>query len=146
MPTYRPCPARSGHCCRGRKKVERETTEGRGSTGKKQKGREVAVDPGTGIEYFTDEAYEIERLLDKKMVPCKVKGKKEPVDYPQFLVLWKGWPPESATWQWPAQRGVKGGIPHHVVAEYEAGLEAEAQLEAEEAAEDEEESNEEDEE
>ena len=35
--------------------------------------------------------------------------------------------------------------PHHVVAKYEAGLEAEAQLEAEEAAEDEEESDEEDE-
>ena len=79
------------------------------------------------------------------MVPCKVKGKKEPVDYPQFLVLWKGWPPESATWQWPAQRGVKGGIPLDVVAEYEAGIEAEAQLEAEEAAEDEEDDEDEDE-
>ena len=42
-------------------------------------------------------------------------------------------------------RTVVGGIPHNVVAEYEAGLEAEAQLEAEEAAEDEEESDEEDE-
>ena len=50
-----------------RKKVERETIEGGGGTGKRQKAREVAVDPGTGIEYFTDEAYEIERLLDKKI-------------------------------------------------------------------------------
>ena len=54
------------------------------------------------------------------------------------LAIWKGWPPESATWQWPAQRGIIGGIPRDVVAEYEARLEAEAQLEAEEAEEDEE--------
>ena len=57
-------------------------------------------------------------------------------DYASYLVLWEGWPPETATWQYPVQRGSKGGIPHAVVDEYEASLEAEAQLEAEEAAED----------
>ena len=57
-------------------------------------------------------------------------------DYPQFLILWKDFPPECATWQWPVQRGVTGGVPRAMVDEYEATLEAEAQLAAEEAAED----------
>ena len=57
-------------------------------------------------------------------------------DYAQYLILWKDFPPECATWQWPVQRGIKGGVPRHVVDEYEASLEAEAQLAAEEAAED----------
>ena len=57
-------------------------------------------------------------------------------DYVQYLVLWKDFPPECATWQWPVQRGVKGGVPRAMVDEYEVGLEAEAQLAAEEAAED----------
>ena len=60
----------------------------------------------------------------------KNKGMK---DFPQYLILWKDFPPECATWQWPVQRGVTGGIPRAVVDEYEASLEAEAQLEAEEA-------------
>ena len=63
----------------------------------------------------------------------KNKGMK---DFPQYLILWKDFPPECATWQWPVQRGVTGGIPRAVVDEYEASLEAEAQLEAEEAEED----------
>ena len=106
---------------------------------------ELSTSNRNGNRWKHYEVYKIERLLDKKMVPCKVKGKNDPVDYPQFLVLWEGWPPESATWQWPAQRGVKDGIPLNLVVEYEAGLEAEAQLEAEEVAEDEDESDEEDE-
>jgi hypothetical protein len=53
-------------------------------------------------------------------------------------VLWEGWPPETATWEYPAQRGVKGGIPLGLVDEYEASLEAEAQLEAEEEDDDDE--------
>ena len=54
-------------------------------------------------------------------------------DYPQYLILWKDFPPEVATWQWPVGRGVTGGVPRAVIDEYEAGLEAEAQLDAEEA-------------
>ena len=57
-------------------------------------------------------------------------------DYVQYLILWKDFPPECAMWQWPVQCGIKGGVPHAVVDEYEASLEAEAQLAAEEAAED----------
>ena len=58
-------------------------------------------------------------------------------DYPMYLVLWKGWPPECASWQYPKARDQPHGIPRSYVDEYEASLEAEAQLEAEEAAEDE---------
>ena len=50
-----------------------------------------------------------------------------------YLVLWKGYPPESASWQYPVERKGDGGIPHEMVDEYEAALEAEAELEAEEA-------------
>ena len=59
-------------------------------------------------------------------------------DYPQYLILWKDFPPECATWQWPVQRGVKGGVPRGLVDDYESSLEAEAQLAAEEATEDDE--------
>ena len=135
-----------------------------------------------------DEKFEIERILDKKMVAWQVgkvrrrppqpmahhqpplhspplpelaphlhsrtylapqakKGKAPTMkDYICYLVLWKGWPPETATWQYPVQRGITGGIPLAAVDEYEASLEAEAQLEAEEEAEDAEDAEEEEEE
>ena len=93
------------------------------------------------------QTFEIERILDKKMVPCKVGTHGRSVsrasnprarasnpspshldradsaapcsqakkftwkDYPQYLILWKEFPPERATWQWPVQRGVTGGVP-----------------------------------
>ena len=82
------------------------------------------------------------QLLDRKMVEWKVRGKKK--DYPMYLVLWKGYPPESASWQYPTERKGDGGIPLEMVDEYEAALEAEAELEAEEEAEDEEDSMEDD--
>ena len=109
---------------------------------------EVEVDP-TGIEYFSDEVFEIEGLLDKKMVAWRVGGtaaKPKMKDYPMYLVLWKGWPPELASWQYPKARDQPNGIPRPSVDKYEAHMEAEAQLEAEEAqldAEDEEEDEEE---
>lgn len=68
------------------------------------------------------------------MVEWKVRGKKK--DFPMYLVLWKGYPPESASWQYPTERKGDGGIPLEMVDEYEAALEAEAELEEEEAAED----------
>ena len=58
-------------------------------------------------------------------------------DYPQYLILWKDFLPEYASWQWPTQRGIMGGVPRAVVDEWEAGLEAEAQLDAADAADDE---------
>jgi hypothetical protein len=77
-------------------------------------------------------------LLDKKkMVAWKVRGKMK--DFPMYLVLWKGYSPESTSWQYPIERKGDGCIPHEMVDEYEAALEAEAELEAEEAAEEEEE-------
>ena len=72
------------------------------------------------------------------MYPCAQAKKFVWKDYVQYLILWKDYPPECASWQWPAQRGIKGGVPRAVVDEWEAGLEAEAQLDAEEAAEDDE--------
>ena len=94
-----------------------------------------------GYEYFSDKIFDIESVLDKRLVPCQVgKPKKGQVptmkDYPQYLVLWKGYSPESASWQWPTQRGVTSGIPRTVVDEFEVRLEAEAQLDLEEAASD----------
>jgi hypothetical protein len=50
-----------------------------------------------------------------------------------YLVLWKGYRPESASWQYPTERKGDGGIPLSMVDEYEASIEAEAELEAEEA-------------
>ena len=129
-----------------RKKVSREGEGGGGGGGGSSKRRKIESNEH-GYEWFADELFEIEHLLDKKMVTCQVgKGKAaKKKDYPQYLVLWKGYPPECASWQWPAQRGVTGGIPRAFVDEYEAGLEAEAQLDAEEAAEEAAEDDEDDE-
>ena len=35
-------------------------------------------------------------------------------DYPCYIVLWKDFPTEFASWQYwyPVQRGITGGIPH----------------------------------
>ena len=75
------------------------------------------------------------------MVEWKVRGKKK--NFPMYLVLWKGYPPESASWQYPTERKNDGGIPLDMVDEYEAALEAEVELEAEEEAEDDEDTMEE---
>mmetsp|Transcript_39973 Transcript_39973/g.80082 ORF Transcript_39973/g.80082 Transcript_39973/m.80082 type:complete len:506 (-) Transcript_39973:208-1725(-) len=115
----------------GGERVVRKRQLGSTAVGGKRKLIDAA-----GIEYTADEKFEIEQLLDRKMVEWKVRGKKK--DYPMYLVLWKGYPPESASWQYPTERKGDGGIPLEMVDEYEAALEAEAELEAEEDEEDEE--------
>ena len=72
----------------------------------------------------------IDRLLDKKVEELLVgkSGRKRKAEYIYYKVLWKGYPPEIATWE------PEASIHDDFIDEYEAALEAEAELEAEEAA------------
>ena len=67
-------------------------------------------------------------LLRLSALVGKAKNRRDK-EYTYYKVLWKGYPPEIATWE------LESGIHDDFIDEYEAAIEAEAELEAEEAAE-----------
>lgn len=96
---------------------------------KKQKTRQIVE--LNGYEWYADEKFEIDRLLDKKVEQVTVgKKKKRKQEIIYYKVLWKNWPPEIATWE------PESSIHDDFIDEYEAAMDAEAELEAEEALED----------
>ena len=48
------------------------------------------------LDVAETKVFEIERLLDKRMVECQVgKGSSQKKDFPQYLILWKDFPPSA---------------------------------------------------
>ena len=112
-----------------------------------------------GFQWLASETFEIDRILDRKVERRRVgkvrsrtrhrprhrprhrsprrachplwqgKNRKEK-EFTSYFILWKGFPPEVATWE------PEASIHDDFVDAYEAALEAEAELDAEEAAED----------
>ena len=114
---------------------EEEATEGgaaKKKKSKKQKTREIIE--LHGYEWYEDETFEIDRLLDKKVEELLVgkSGRKRKAEYIYYKVLWKGYPPEVATWEHCS------GVHDDFIDEYEAKVEADAELDEEQRARDQE--------
>jgi hypothetical protein len=115
-----------------KKKVAAEPRDDGQPRAKKSKAREIIT--ANGFEWYADETFDIDRIIGKKMVEYKIGKSNKTKLYPNYLVLWEGFPPETASWE--DKVGGKGGIPRALVDEYEAAVDAEAVLDAEEADDD----------
>eukprot|EP00966_Prymnesium_polylepis_P243819 5638864-Prymnesium_polylepis.1 len=109
-----------------RRKVARDD-DGSGKSGQKKKAKSTRkVVSYKGFEWFATEKFEIDKLIGKMVAEGEVPGrqnvKKGTVLY---KVLWKGYPPECATWE------DESGLHDDYIDAYEAELEAEDVLEAE---------------
>ena len=106
------------------RKVARDD-DGRGSSGKKKKAKSKRkIVSFKGWEWYETEKFEIEKLIGKMVAEGAVEGR-EGVEAGTVLykVLWKGYPPEIATWE------DESIIHDDFIDAYEASLEAEADLE-----------------
>ncbi len=111
------------------KQVAKPKPEGASKSTKKQKVREVCS--ANGFEWFADEIFVVDRIIGKRMAEYQIGRTTRTKMYPNYLVLWEGFPPETASWE--DKIGGQGGIPRALVDDYEAAAEAEAELDADEA-------------
>ena len=88
--------------CGGERVVRRRRVAGEeeaSADGKRKRVEMDTLDLGDGRVWTwpRTKVFQIERLLDKRMVECQVgKGKAaKKKDYPQYLILWKDFPPVS---------------------------------------------------
>ena len=114
-----------------RRKVARDDDGSGHGGGKKKKGKSKRkIISYLGWEWYETEKFEIEKLIGKMVAQGEVPGRQNvKAGTVLYKVLWKGYPPEIATWE------LESAIHDDFIDEYEAAIEAEAELEAEEAAE-----------
>ena len=116
--------------------------DGSGQGDKKKKARSKRkIISYLGWEWYKTEKFEIEKLIGKMTAvgPSSVPGRSGiKAGTVLYKVLWRGYPPEIATWE-------EVSIIHDdFIDEYEAGLEAGEELEAAEAADEDSEGSDED--
>ena len=104
-----------------RRKVARDDDGSGHGGGKKKKGKSKRkIISYLGWEWYETEKFEIEKLIGKMVAEGEVPGRENvKAGTVLYKVLWKGYPPEIATWE------EESSIHDDFIDEYEAGLEAE---------------------
>lgn len=102
--------------------------DGSGRPGEKKKAKSKRkIISYKGWEWYATEKFAVEKLIGKMVSTGEVPGRSSvKAGTVLYKVLWKGYPPEIATWEEAA------GLHDDYIDAYEAELEADSELEAEE--------------